>query len=184
MKIVDTPLAGLSRVALTPHADARGTFTRWFCERELTSLLDGRRIVQANHSRTEQRGTVRGLHYQVPPHAEMKLLRCIRGRVFDVAVDLRSDSATFLQWQSFELSDRDPEMLVIPEGFAHGFQVLEAGAELLYLHTAEYVPESERGLRFDDPELGIPWPLPLEGVSGRDLAHPLISKSFTGISLD
>lgn len=184
MKIVDTPLAGLLRVVLSPSTDARGTFTRWFCEQELANALAGRHIVQANHSRTEQIGTVRGLHYQVPPHAEMKLIRCIRGKVFDVAVDLRETSETFLQWYSVELSDRKPEMILIPEGFAHGFQVLETGSELLYLHTAIYASESERGLRFDDPKLGITWPLPPERVSVRDQAHSLISKSFAGIRLD
>lgn len=183
MKILEAELAGLSRIVLVPHTDARGTFVRWFCEQELASLLDGRHIVQANHTRTDRIGTVRGLHYQVPPHAEMKLLRCIRGRVFDIVVDVRRNSASFLQWQSFELSDKEPEVLLIPEGFAHGFQVLEPGSELLYLHTAAYAPESEMGLRFDDPVLGIPWPLPPEGVSERDRAHSLISKSFNGISL-
>lgn len=184
MKILDTPMAGVKRVVLNPYSDSRGTFTRWFCEQELMSALDGRHIAQANHSHTEQIGTVRGLHYQVPPHSEMKLVRCIRGKVYDVVVDLRRNSDTFLRWHSFELSDQSPEMLVIPEGFAHGFQVLEAGSELLYLHTAVYAPDSESGLRFDDPVLGINWPMPPEGVSDRDRSHSFITKSFAGIGLE
>ena len=184
MKIHDTPLAGLKRVVLSPHADKRGTFTRWFCDRELQEVLGGRHIVQANHSYTGRAGAVRGMHYQVPPHAEMKLIRCVRGRVFDVAVDLRRTSNTFLKWYSCELSGEGWEMLIIPEGFAHGYQVLEAGSELLYLHTAHYAPESEKGLRFDDPTLTISWPVPPEDVSPRDAAQALISESFVGLSVN
>ncbi len=184
MKIHNTALNGLKRVVSSPHADKRGTFTRWFCDRELREVLGGRHIVQANHSCTLRSGAVRGLHYQSPPHAETKLIRCIRGRVFDVAVDLRQASDTFLEWYSCELSGDDQDMLIIPEGFAHGFQVLEAGSELLYLHTAHYAPESEKGLRFDDPALTIPWPVPPTDISERDAGHPLITESFVGLSVN
>jgi len=184
MQIHDAPLAGLKRVVLAPRADERGTFTRWFCDQELHELLEDRHIVQANHSCTAKVGAIRGLHYQEPPHAEMKLIRCVRGRVFDVSVDLRRTSDTFLRSHSLELCGTDQEMIVIPEGFAHGFQVLEANTELLYLHTKHYAPESERGLRFDDPALGIQWPLPVECVSPRDAAHPLVVETFNGVNID
>lgn len=184
MKIHDTPLAGLKRVVLSPAVDKRGTFTRWFCDRELQGVLGDRQIVQANHSYTERAGAVRGMHYQVPPHAEMKLISCIRGKVFDVAVDLRKTSNTFLEWYSCELGREDQDMLIIPEGFAHGFQALEDGSELLYLHTEHYAPESEQGLRFDDPALTIPWPVPPKDVSARDAAQPLITESFVGLSVN
>lgn len=184
MRIDNTPLAGLKRVELSPMVDKRGTFTRWFCDRELQGVLGDRHVVQANHSYSERVGAVRGLHFQLPPHAEMKLIRCIRGRVFDVAVDLRKASETFLDWYSCELDEENQIMLIVPEGFAHGFQVLEAGSELLYLHTEHYAPASERGLRFDDPALKIPWPVPPQDVSSRDAAHPLITESFVGLSID
>jgi dTDP-4-dehydrorhamnose 3,5-epimerase len=112
----------------------------------------------------------------------MKLVRCLRGRVWDVAVDLRAGSPTFLQWHAQELAQDDAQMLVIPEGFAHGFQALEPGSELLYLHTAFYHQPSEGGLRHDDPRLAIAWPLPPQDLSRRDLAHPLLSAHFTGVA--
>src|SRR5262249_48876555 len=139
--IVDyTELPGVSIVDSTPFKDHRGAFARLFCERELASIIGERRIVQINHSRTATRGAVRGLHYQRPPDAEMKLVRCLKGRVWDVAVDLRRGSPTFLRWHAEELSAANGRMIAIPEGCAHGFQVLEPDSELLYLHTAFYNP--------------------------------------------
>jgi dTDP-4-dehydrorhamnose 3,5-epimerase len=123
------------------------------------------------------------MHFQRAPHAEMKMVRCIKGRVWDVAVDLRPQSATYKQWFAQELSNQNANMMVIPEGFAHGFQVLEEGSELLYLHTAIYSSECEDGLRFDDPEIGITWPLPVTEISERDLNHAYIDSSFRGVSL-
>ena len=131
-------------------------------------------ISQVNHSRTEVVGTVRGLHLQAPPHSEAKLVRCLRGRVWDVAVDLRPGSATWGRWHATELSPDRGNALLIPEGCAHGFQVLEAGSELLYLHSGAWVPEAETGVRFDDPQLAIQWPLPPLGLSGRDHGLPLL----------
>ncbi|AFC44313.1 dTDP-4-dehydrorhamnose 3,5-epimerase [Mycobacterium intracellulare MOTT-02] len=183
MKILDTPLAGVKIAQSVPHRDARGAFTRLFCAEELQPVLGQRQIVQINHSRTSSVGAVRGMHFQHPPHAEMKMIRCLRGRVVDVAVDLRAGSATFLQWHAVELTQDDAQMLVIPEGFAHGFQVLEPHSELLYLHTAFYNPASEGGLRHDDPRLAITWPLPPQDLSPRDLSHPLLSADFTGVAL-
>jgi len=183
MDIVETPIAGLSIVKTTPFQDARGAFARFFCANELAAVLGGRQIVQINHSRTDAAGAVRGLHYQQPPHAEMKLIRCLKGRVWDVAVDLRRGSATFLRWHALELNPGNALMLVIPEGCAHGFQVLEPGSELLYLHTAAYAPAAEGGVRYDDPRLGVAWPLPAADLSARDRQHPLLLEDFQGITL-
>jgi dTDP-4-dehydrorhamnose 3,5-epimerase len=121
------------------------------------------------------------MHYQNQPHAEMKLITCLHGAVWDVTVDLRSDSPTFLQWFAVELSSENSRLLVIPEGCAHGFQVLRPQSELLYFHTAPYTPEAEGGVRHDDPVLGIRWPLPVSEVSQRDRAHRLIDSKFTGV---
>lgn len=183
MNILDTPIADVKIVQSSPHHDARGAFTRLFCAEELRPILGHRQIAQINHSETRHAGTVRGLHFQHPPHAEMKMVRCVRGRIWDVAVDLRSESPTFLQWHAQELIPDDAQMLVIPEGFAHGFQALEPESELLYLVTAFYHPPSEGGIRHDDPRLSIAWPLPPRNVSPRDLVHPLIQEDFTGIAL-
>jgi dTDP-4-dehydrorhamnose 3,5-epimerase len=128
-------------------------------------------------------GAVRGLHFQHAPHAEMKLVRCLKGKVWDVAVDLRPHSPSYKRWYAQELSPQSAHMMVIPEGFAHGFQVLEAGSELLYLHTAFYKPGSEEGLRHDDPELGIAWPLPVTDISARDSSRAYLDNTFRGIVL-
>jgi dTDP-4-dehydrorhamnose 3,5-epimerase len=183
VKILDAPVADLKIVQSSPHRDDRGAFIRLFCAQELESLLGHRQIAQINQSRTSSAGAVRGMHFQFPPHAEMKMVRCIRGRVWDVAVDLRASSPTFLRWHAEELAQDDAQMLVIPEGFAHGFQVLEPESELLYLHTAFYHPPSEGGLRYDDPRLAIAWPLPPQDLSPRDLSHPLLGADFSGIAL-
>lgn len=182
MKILDTGIPDLKVVESTDHHDPRGAFTRLFCAREIRGLIGDRQIVQINHSRTSRIGAVRGLHYQRPPLAEMKMVRCLRGRVFDVAVDLRAGSPTFLHWHAQELTPERATMMVIPEGFAHGFQALEPDSEMLYLHTEFYAPEAEAGVRHDDPELGIQWPLTPRDLSTRDMAHPLIGKNFTGVT--
>ena len=166
-----------------PFNDERGSFARLFCEQELSSIIGDRKIVQINHSRTEAVGAVRGLHFQQAPHAEMKLVRCLKGKVWDVALDLRPQSPSYKRWYAKELSQQNAHMMVIPEGFAHGFQVLESGSELLYLHTDFYKPESEGGVRHDDPAFGITWPLPVTDISARDSSHAYIDTSFRGIVL-
>jgi dTDP-4-dehydrorhamnose 3,5-epimerase len=181
MNVSPTSIAGVLRVDTVPHADSRGAFARLYCERNLADVIGPRRIVQINHSRTATVGAIRGMHYQHPPHAEMKLVRCLRGRVWDVAVDLRAGSPTFLRWHAEELTPHNARMLVIPEGCAHGFQVLEADSELLYLHTAFYAPQAEGGVRHDDPRLGITWPLPVAELSPRDAGHPKIEPDYRGI---
>jgi dTDP-4-dehydrorhamnose 3,5-epimerase len=178
-----TPIADLVVAESKSFKDERGAFARLFCEEELASAIPGRKIVQINHSCTQGIGAVRGLHFQHAPHEEMKLVRCLKGKVWDVAVDLRPQSPSYKCWYAQELSPQNAYMMVIPEGFAHGFQVLEAGSELLYLHTAFYKPESEGGVRHDDPELGIAWPLPVTDISARDSSHALIDSCFRGIVL-
>lgn len=183
MKLIATAIAGVFVAEMQAFQDKRGAFARLFCDRELSDAVGARHIVQINHSRTSAVGAVRGLHFQRAPHAEMKMVRCLKGRVWDVAVDLREGSRTFLQWHAQELSAANALMLVIPEGCAHGFQVLEPDSELLYLHTANYTPSAEGGVRFDDPALKLPWPLPVTDLSERDKQHPLISQNFSGIAV-
>lgn len=182
MKVEATLLPGVMVVEGGAFDDDRGAFQRLFCEEELAEVLCGRRIVQINHSRTASVGAIRGMHYQRPPHAEMKLIRCLKGQVYDVAVDLRAGSATFLRWHGEILTPENRRMLVIPEGCAHGFQVLEPQSELLYLHTASYVPTAEDAVLYNDPQLGVAWPLPARALSARDSACPLLDDSFSGIS--
>lgn len=181
MNLRPTALDGLFVAETRYLQDARGKFGRVFCNTELAPALGGRQIVQANHSMTAAVGAVRGLHYQRAPHAEMKLVRCLRGRVFDVAVDLRPESPTRFHWHAEELSPDNGRMMVIPEGFAHGFQVLEPDSELLYLHTSAYAPQAEGGVAHDDPLLAIQWPLPAVGLSPRDLGYAPLTPHFTDI---
>ena len=181
MKIFSTAIAGVFIAETSLLSDNRGSFSRLFCERELGIALGGRKIVQINQSITVTPGTVRGLHYQQPPHAEMKFIRCTSGRVWDVAVDLRSGSPTFLHWHAEELTPENTRMRIISEGCGHGFQTLEPNSELLYFHTAFYQPEFESGVMYNDPKLAISWPLPVVGLSIRDQKHPAISTTFSGI---
>jgi dTDP-4-dehydrorhamnose 3,5-epimerase len=183
MIIHPTSIADLVVAESKAFKDERGAFARLFCEQALSSVLGGRKILQINHSCTQVIGAVRGLHFQHAPHAEMKLVRCLKGKVWDVAVDLRPQSPSYKRWFAQELSPQNAHMMVIPEGFAHGFQVLEAGSELLYLHTAFYKPESEGGVRHHDPELGIAWPLPVTDISVRDSSYAYIDTRFRGIVL-
>jgi dTDP-4-dehydrorhamnose 3,5-epimerase len=181
MKLLSTGIKGLSIVETNLLSDHRGVFSRVFCERELAEAIGGRKIVQVNQSLTVASGTVRGMHFQHPPHAELKLVRCLKGRVWDVAVDLRAESPTFLQWHAEELSCQNARMVVIPEGFAHGFQALEPNSELFYMVTAFYKPEAEGGVMPDDPRIAITWPLPITIMSERDKQRALISSDFSGV---
>jgi len=178
-----TPLAGLTLVEARTVSDERGEFMRVFSEPDYAALRPRLHWTQVNQSRTRHRGTVRGLHFQYPPSAEAKLIRCLRGRVFDVAVDLRAGSPTFLHWHAVELSDDSALQVFIPEGFAHGFQALTDEVELLYLHTADWDPEYEGRLRHDDPRLKITWPLPVGTISAKDANAPLLTSGFAGIRL-
>jgi dTDP-4-dehydrorhamnose 3,5-epimerase len=171
-------MQGVSVVQTTPHRDHRGAFSRLFCARELAGPVGDRTIVQINHSRTSSVGAIRGLHFQRRPAAEMKFVRCLRGRVWDVVVDLRDGSPTRLDWFAVELAPDQSNMIVIPEGCAHGFQVLETDSELLYLHTAYYTPEAEGGVRYDDPALAITWPLEVTDISRKDCSYPALTDEF------
>jgi len=183
MNLVETIIPGVWVIESTAFQDNRGAFSRLFCSRDLQAIVGPRTIVQINHSLTHGVGAVRGLHFQNPPHAEMKIVRCLKGRVFDVAVDLRQGSPTFLKWTAVELTPENRFAFVIPEGCAHGFQVLEEDSELLYLHTAFYTPDAEGAVRFDDPRIGVNWPLTPTDLSARDLSHPHLKEDFKGIVL-
>jgi dTDP-4-dehydrorhamnose 3,5-epimerase len=176
-----TSLAGLTLIQRKPAGDSRGYLDRLFCLHELQEVTAGRAIVQVNHTLTARRGTVRGLHAQRPPHAEAKFVTCLRGEVFDAAVDIRAGSPTFLGWHAEILSARNHKTLMIPEGFAHGFQTLTDECELLYLHTAAHHPEAECCLNVRDPRLGIRWPETIVELSPRDAGHPLLTKDFSGV---
>ena len=180
-EILDTPIRGLTLVRRSAAADERGRLERLFCARELAPLLSGRSIVQVNHSVTAKAGTLRGMHFQHPPHAELKLVTCVRGEVFDVAVDLRRGSATLLRWHAQILRSGDRTTLLIPEGFAHGFQALSDDCELLYFHTAAYEPSAEDGLHPEDPLLAIRWPRAVSALSPRDAAHRMLGPEFRGV---
>lgn len=180
--ILDTPLPGLRVLQRKPLGDSRGYLERLYCSEELQALASGKAVAQINHTLTASRGTVRGMHFQRPPYAEIKFVSCLRGEVFDVAVDLRHNSSTFLRWHAELLSADNHKTLVIPEGFAHGFQTLTDDCEMLYFHTAAYQPAAEGGLNAQDPRLAIRWPLPVAGLSLRDAAHPLLDDGFVGMT--
>jgi dTDP-4-dehydrorhamnose 3,5-epimerase len=163
--------------------DKRGWLARTFCKDEFAEIGHHKEWLQINHSYTAQKGSIRGMHFQYAPHAEIKLVRCIAGSVFDVAIDLRKGSPTFLKWFGTEISAANKKMMYLPEGFAHGFQVTSPDSELIYHHTAAYAPASEGAVRFDDPLIGIDWPLPAVGLSEKDVSHPLLNSDFKGIGL-
>lgn len=177
-----TPLAGLTVIERTRLEDSRGFLSRFFCQ-ETMATLDMKPIQQINHTLTRKAGAIRGMHFQQPPVAEIKIVSCLHGRILDVAVDLRADSPTFLQWFSTELSAENQLSLYIPEGFAHGFQTLSDDCELLYLHSACYSPQHEAALNPLDPRLAIAWPLAVTEISARDQGHPMLDSGFKGIKL-
>ena len=181
MKLHATTIAGVWEAVSAPHRDDRGSLTRLFCAEAFAEAAPGLRFVQVNHSITRRRGTIRGLHFQRPPAAEWKLIRCLRGQVFDVAVDLRRGSPTFGRWHAVLLTADGQRQILIPPGCAHGFQTLEDDSELLYQHSAPYTPACEGGVRHDDPRLAIAWPEPAALVSARDLALPRLEPDFTGV---
>jgi len=163
--------------------DERGAFKRIFCTQEFSDILGQRSIVQMNYSSNKAAGTVRGIHYQTPPHAELKIIQCVKGRLLDVAVDLRAGSDNFLNHYAVELSADDQQAFILPEGFGHGFQVLEPDTEILYFHTSAYAPDSGVTLNPMDPSLKIDWPLPVSFISGKDKDAPFIEDDFKGVVL-
>ncbi|HRO45086.1 dTDP-4-dehydrorhamnose 3,5-epimerase [Agriterribacter sp.] len=176
-----TPLPDSYLIDLEPFTDERGWFARFYCKKEFQQIGHEKEWVQMNHSFTAQQATIRGMHFQVHPYAEIKLVRCIAGRIFDVIIDLRKASPTFLQWFGIELSAKNKKMLYIPGGFAHGFQSLTDNCELIYHHTEYFTPEAESGIRYNDPGINIQWPLPAGSISERDTGHPYIDKNFKGL---
>ena len=179
MDIIPTTISGAFEIHHDVRSDARGRFKRQYCEREFADAGLNTHWVQVNHSVTWGRGSVRGMHFQLPPAAEAKLVSCPVGRAFDVVVDLRSGSSTFLQWAAVEIDDRTS--VYIPEGCAHGFQAQTDEVHLIYQHSAYYAPDSEDGVRFDDPAIGVEWPLPVGTISDRDRSFSLIDNEFKGI---
>jgi dTDP-4-dehydrorhamnose 3,5-epimerase len=176
-----TALEGVLQVQRQIHADARGSFSRLFCAHELASVGWTGPLVQVNHSVNTARGTVRGMHFQHAPWAERKLVSCVRGRIWDVAVDLRRGSPTFLRWHAQELSAQAGIALLIPQGCAHGFQALSDDAEIIYCHSAAFVPEAQSGVHPCDPRLAITWPLPVQRLSQRDAQWPALAPDFAGV---
>jgi dTDP-4-dehydrorhamnose 3,5-epimerase len=169
------PLEGAFVIDLNPISDERGFFARAWCQKEFEEAGIRSSFVQANLAASNRKGTLRGLHYQMAPHAEAKLFRCIRGVVFDVLVDLRADSATFRQWVGVELTQDNRKMVYVPEGFAHGYLALKDNTEVIYHVSAFYAPDAERGCRWDDPAFGIQWPrLTNYIISEKDRCWPLL----------
>jgi len=181
--IHSTPIHGLQVIERQPIGDARGYLERLFCQETLNSLLQGKTIRQINRTLTQNQGTVRGLHFQYPPHAETKIVSCIKGQVWDVAVDLRRGSPTFLQHHAVLLSEDNHQSYLIPEGFAHGFQTLTPDCEMLYFHTADYNADTEDALNSCDPRLAINWPQPISDRSERDKNHAMLTDDFHGMDL-
>jgi dTDP-4-dehydrorhamnose 3,5-epimerase len=183
MRFSKIPFSGAWLVETEPFQDHRGKFVRFFCQNELRDIHNGRPIDQISYSLTVKKGTIRGIHYQFPPNAEIKLIRCLNGSVFDVIVDLRQNSPTFLKWHGEILSRENMKMLYVPQGIAHGFQTLEENCEMLYLHSGFYSPSQQAGLRFDDPKIGIQWPLEVTEISERDLNFSPLTSGFSGVIL-
>jgi dTDP-4-dehydrorhamnose 3,5-epimerase len=183
MTFTATPIAGAYVIMLAPHGDARGWLLRTYCKASFAQIGHDHEFVQMNHTMTHRRGTVRGMHFQHPPCAEIKLARCVRGSVYDVIVDVRAGSTTLLQWFGVELSAENHRCMYIPAGCAHGFQTLVDDCEMVYCHTAEYSPTHEGAVRYDDPRVGVRWPLPVAEVSTRDQGHALLNDCFTGVVL-
>jgi dTDP-4-dehydrorhamnose 3,5-epimerase len=183
-RFVLQPLAigGVVAVRRRSLGDARGSLSRLFCAEELAAAGWRWPVAQVNHSVTATAGTVRGMHYQAPPLAEAKLVTCLRGRVWDVALDLRAGSPTFLRWCAQEISAENGIALLIPPGCAHGFQALTDAVELLYLHSVAYAPDHDRGVNPQDPRCAIAWPMPVAILSPKDLSRPMLDADFAGMT--
>jgi len=178
MKFNPTPLAGACTIDLEKRGDDRGFFARLFCETEFAEAGLETRFLQINNSLSGSKGTLRGLHYQLPPAAEVKVVRCVRGALWDVILDLRAGSASFGKWFGAELSAENRIMMYVPRGFAHGFVTLTNDAEAIYLVSAAYSPDNERGVRYDDPAVGIEWPLQPAEISEKDRNWPDLDADF------
>jgi dTDP-4-dehydrorhamnose 3,5-epimerase len=177
MKFIETPLEGAYLIEIEPISDQRGFFARSWCEHEFGDHKLNSNLVQCNISFNTKKGTLRGMHYQIKPHEEAKLVRCTQGSIYDVVVDIRPNSPTFRSWHGVNLSSNNRKMLYIPEGFAHGFQTLEDNTEVFYQMSNFYHGESARGLKWDDPDVGIDWILKDNLIiSERDQGYPSIKE--------
>jgi len=183
MKFIDTSFDGLWVIEPEIKSDSRGFLTRLFCKNEFSSINITKEFVQENLTLTKVKGTFRGFHYQPAPYSEVKLVRCIKGKVFDIVIDLRNNSKTFLKNFTIELNEEKLNMLLIPEGFAHGFQTLTDNCLMLYLHTNFYNSQHERGIKYCDPLIKCSLPLPLKDISERDKNHPVLKLTDEGIIL-
>ena len=172
MIFVETPLRGAYVIEIEKHEDERGFFARSWCAREFAAKGLDSHLVQCNVSFNKKKGTLRGVHYQITPYGEVKLVRCTRGALYDVIVDLRAESPTFLKWFGVELTAFNYRMLYIPKSFAHGFQTLESDTEIFYQMTEYYAPDYARGFRWNDRQVGIVWPEPAQIISDRDQQYP------------
>lgn len=178
-----TPINDAYIVSLNPFKDERGWFGRVFCNEEFSKIGHTKQWVQINHSFTVKKGALRGMHFQRSPYTEIKLVRCIAGEIFDVIIDLRENSNTFLKWFGVHLSAQNKKMLYIPQGFAHGFQTMKENTELIYHHSEFYNSDFEDGIKYDEPLVGIKWPMKIQEISLRDMNHKYITDSFKGINI-
>lgn len=183
MKFIETSLKGSFIIEPESFTDQRGMFERLFCENEFQEIGLFKRLVQINLSFTRMAGVLRGMHYQNPPWAEAKIVRCLRGSVYDVIIDLRKGSNTIFQWHGEILSSDNKRMLYIPEGFAHGFQTLEQNCELLYFHSEFYNSGNQKAILYNDPKINIEWPMVVSDISERDKNHDLLTQDYEGIIL-
>ncbi len=183
MKFIKIDIKDMYVIEPQPFQDDRGSFSRVFCENELKEIGLTKRIVQINNSATTKKGAIRGMHFQFPPKAEIKIVKCIKGAILDVGIDLRKNSSTFLQWHGEILSADNMKMLVIPEGFAHGFQALEENIEMIYFVTEFYTPQYEGGVRYNDPKIEIEWPLEVTDISKKDNEWSYLDENFKGIDV-
>jgi dTDP-4-dehydrorhamnose 3,5-epimerase len=181
MKFHETPLNGAYLIELERRGDDRGFFARFFCEKEFAAAGAETRFVQINNSLSARKGTLRGMHYQLAPSAEVKVVRCLKGSLYDVIADLRPDSPTFGQWFEAELNAENRLMMYVPRGCAHGLLTLADDTEALYLVSDSYAPDRERGMRFDDPWLGIEWPIAPVEISPKDRAWPDFDPDYHGV---
>ena len=177
----ETPLKDLKLINHLPFKDERGFLSRLFCQKTLGHLINKKTIKQINKTSTKNKGTVRGLHFQHPPFAETKIISCLKGKVWDVAIDLRKGSSTFLHHHAQILSEDNHKSYLIPEGFAHGFQSLTSNCEMLYFHTEDYNKDTEGAINAIDPLIEIKWPEPISERSRRDSNHPMLTYDFVGI---
>lgn len=182
-EFIETPLLGAYRINRNMITDSRGFFSRFFCVKEFEVLGFDGPVAQMNHTLTEQKGAVRGMHFQYPPYAETKIVTCLQGEVLDVIVDIRKDSSTFLQSHTELLSAKNRSSLYIPNGFAHGFQTLTDNCQMMYLHSEFYTPSAEGALNPLDPTLAIKWPLTISELSERDRNHQFIDNKFNGVTV-